>query len=97
MRLDDEYHPRNPGPFTSVDHPGPLFSTIYRPNPATNLMNLRTGTIFGKLELTAYVSNLLNTHPSLYDLSSLGVGGSALGETFTFRPRTFGVNSIYRW
>jgi outer membrane receptor protein involved in Fe transport len=49
------------------------------------------------MELSLYVNNALNDHPFLYDLAALGVGGSALGSTFTVRPRTVGMGMLYRW
>ncbi|MEJ1960876.1 MAG: TonB-dependent receptor [Gammaproteobacteria bacterium] len=98
VRVDDQYRPRNPGPFTSIDHPdSSTFSALFVPNPAQNTLNFRAGIGINGLEGSFYVNNVLNDHPYLYDLSALGVGGSALGSTFTMRPRTIGTNFIYRW
>ena len=95
--INDNYHSKNHGPFTNLSHPGPLYNALFQPNPATNLLNVRAGMYLGRLQLTAFLKNALNTHPSLYDLSALGVGGSALGATFTFEPRTIGMEAIYKW
>ncbi|HEY0942730.1 MAG TPA: TonB-dependent receptor [Steroidobacter sp.] len=98
VRLDDQYRPENPGPFTSLDHPGtPNYSTLYQPNPSQNMLNFRTGVAINGMEISLYVNNVLNDHPYLYDLAALGVGGSALGSTFTVRPRTVGMGFLYRW
>ncbi|WP_175597211.1 TonB-dependent receptor [Peristeroidobacter soli] len=98
LRVDDQYRPKNPGPFTSLDHPGtPNYSTLYQPNPSQNILNFRAGMMVNGMELSLYVNNALNDHPFLYDLAALGVGGSALGSTFTVRPRTVGMGMLYRW
>jgi outer membrane receptor protein involved in Fe transport len=98
LRVDDQYRPENPGPFTSLDHPGtPNYSTLYQPNPSQNMLNFRAGLGLDGMEVSLYVNNVLNDHPYLYDLAALGVGGSALGSTLTVRPRTIGMGLIYRW
>lgn len=98
VRLDDQYHPKNNGPFTNLDHPGDIGqTTIFQPNPSYNMLNLRAGIGIGGMEWSIYVNNVGNVHPFMYDLSALGVGGSAVGSTFTVRPRTIGAGWIYRW
>ncbi len=98
VRLDDQYHPKNNGPYTNLDHPGDIGqTTVFQPNPGYNMLNFRAGLGIGGMEWSIYVNNVGNVHPFMYDLSALGVGGSAVGSTFTVRPRTIGAGWIYRW
>jgi outer membrane receptor protein involved in Fe transport len=81
-------------------------SYAYTP-AATTFISLRTGVAVDKRwSLSAFVDNLLDSHPELppssyahSDLDGYNPSGppSALLRFYTFRPRTIGVTSSYRF
>ncbi len=98
MRVDDEYQSR-----PKWAGPGQDAATLqYDPAnyflSSTNFASVRTGTTFGGWQVSAFVDNLLDSHPvTNYNWSiDPGNGGSRLQRDFTFRPRTMGLTFIYR-
>jgi outer membrane receptor protein involved in Fe transport len=59
-------------------------------NPATNIVSLRAGMTFDRLDVAVYANNLLNSHPQL-DLTHQD-SNTALFEARTFRPLTIGLS-----
>jgi iron complex outermembrane receptor protein len=100
LRLDDEYHSNNPGPFAQYNplNVASLTATAFTPNPATNIMNLHIGTTWKRWNVAAYVKNLLDGHPILYNngFSTIQNPGGP-GAAITFRPRTIGATVEYKW
>jgi outer membrane receptor protein involved in Fe transport len=96
IRADYEFQSRRTHAIPAED---PLVVNFYDPglvpNPATNLVSLRTGMTFTKFNVALYVDNLFDAHPQL-DLQHQD-GGTALFEANTFRPRTIGVALDYRY
>ncbi len=98
VRLDDEYQsaPKWGGPAQDA--------TTLQYDPAnyflssTNFASLRSGMTFGGWQVSAFVDNLLDSHPvTNYNWSiDPGDGTSRLQRQFTFRPRTMGLTFIYR-
>lgn len=62
--------------------------------PAHSSLDLRTGVRFAGADVSLFVNNLLNDHPSL----SLGhdAPGSGFWRTTTLRPRTIGITASYK-
>ena len=98
IRMDDEYQsaPKWPGPgqdaATLQYDPANYFLS------STNFASLRSGMTFGGWQVSAFVDNLLDSHPvTNYNWSiDPGDGTSRLQRQFTFRPRTMGLTFIYR-
>jgi outer membrane receptor protein involved in Fe transport len=89
VRLDDEFQSKL-NKLTIAEDPGTAY---YDPgatnNPATNLLNLRTGVTINQINVALFANNVLNTHPQLnlqhQDSATL------LYEAETFRPLTIGL------
>jgi outer membrane receptor protein involved in Fe transport len=90
VRADWEYtsHLNTPTPVQDVN------ALSYDPNlvnnPATNLVSLRAGMTFDKVDVALYADNLLNAHPQL-DLTHQD-SYTLLYEARTFRPLTIGLS-----
>ena len=95
IRADYEYESRRTRPIAEEDPATTFFDPGLVPNPATNLVSLRTGMTFKKFNVALYVDNLFDSHPQL-DLQHED-GATALFEATTFRPRTVGVAVDYRY
>ncbi len=91
----DVYRSRNPGPFSALE---PANFISYNPgvvgDPATNVFNARLGLEMGGYNISLFANNLFNTQPQL------SLADSQLGDprfyAYTLRPRTVGLNVIYR-
>ncbi len=73
--------------------------------PATNFVTLRTTMMFGKLQVAAFVDNLLDSHTLINYNYSINPGTAPSGVNsattrlergWTFRPRTMGFTFTYR-
>jgi outer membrane receptor protein involved in Fe transport len=101
LRLDDEYHSRNPGPFgesnpNNASYFGSFASgSAFIPNPAINTLNIRVGGTWARWDVSVYALNTLNNHPLLYNQQFIAVQNP--GTAFTLRPLTIGIASAYRW
>jgi outer membrane receptor protein involved in Fe transport len=75
----------------------------YNPNAVfllrqTDLLSARVGMRFSGLDVSAFVNNLADSHPTLSQALSGGIGPvPTLYQQTTFRPRTFGVTATYRY
>ena len=89
LHAQDVAHSHNPGPFAS-EHPNAL---IYAPtrtsDPATNQLDLRASAHWPRVELSAFVNNVLDAQPVLQRRNAVPV--DTLFYATTFRPRTSGV------
>jgi hypothetical protein len=64
--LEDAYHSKNNGPFSTHDPADIVVSDKdLVPDPATNMLNLRAGVRFTHLDLSLFLNNALNSHPQL--------------------------------
>ena len=64
----------------------------------TNLLSARVGMRWSGLDVSAFVNNLADSHPTLSQALSGGIGPvPTLYQQTTFRPRTFGVTATYRY
>jgi outer membrane receptor protein involved in Fe transport len=92
---EDIYRTKNPGPFAN-QIPGSLgYIPALRPNPATNMMNLRVGAVQGKMETSLFINNVINSLPKLNKY--VDYSASPVIDYSTFRPRTVGVNVDYHF
>jgi iron complex outermembrane recepter protein len=86
---EDAYHSRNSGPFSNDIPGGVSYAPNNVANPATNLLNLRSGVKWDKYDVSLFVNNVLNSNPNLYKQTASPT--STLTWYRTFQPLTFGV------
>jgi outer membrane receptor protein involved in Fe transport len=94
VRLDDEYHSKNPGSFGVQDPNNASFQPWFIANPSTNELNVHVGTAWDGWDLAIYALNALNSHPVLFDTQNSPVGPPASANTI--RPLTIGISANYR-
>ncbi|QUD90546.1 TonB-dependent receptor [Phenylobacterium montanum] len=95
VRVEDIYHSRNPGPYSSYNPQNLLYDTAIPANPATNELRVRAGGTYRGVDLSLFANNVLDAHPALYRYHDLP--GSTLFTNVTLRPRTIGVSVAYRY
>ena len=95
IRADYEFNSRRTHPVPAEDPQTTYYDPGLVPDPATNLVSLRTGMSFNKFDLALYVDNLFDAHPQL-DLQHED-STTALYEATTFRPRTVGLSADYKF
>jgi iron complex outermembrane receptor protein len=97
------YTSQSPGPFITQNAFSLNYYPLATPDPATHLYNGRVGYTMGKLDLTAYVNNILNNTPALskYQANNTGCNPGSTVQCYnlisytTFRPRTIGITALY--
>jgi iron complex outermembrane recepter protein len=94
MSAEDVFHSHNSGPFTEADPTSSNYWPSLRPDPSTNMLNLRAGLSLAKFAVTLFINNALNSQPAMQRLSD--VPASKLYYASTFQPRTFGLNFTWR-
>jgi iron complex outermembrane receptor protein len=94
-RLDDEFHSKNPGPFTFQNPDSVSYSPLQPVNESQNLINLRLGTIVHEWDLAVFGANLANAHPLLNVTPDSQL--APYGHAYTLPSRTIGVTANYRW
>jgi iron complex outermembrane receptor protein len=112
VRLDAERETKNNRP-TAFEDPrtvqylacsqltGAVTPCSFTP-PATTFVSLRAGSTFSGWQVSAFVDNLLDTHPILgfsyegTDPYGPQPGISPLYRNYTYRPRTFGITVTHR-
>jgi outer membrane receptor protein involved in Fe transport len=95
VRIDDEYHSKNPGPFTFQNPEAVSYNPLLKVPQSQNRLNLHVGTTVNGWEVAFFGTNLANDHPLLY--FNPPSQEPALGIEDTLPPRTFGVTGIHRW
>ena len=95
LRLEDVFHSKNPGPFASYDPAAISYAPQIPPNPSTNVLNFRVSAEYQKLEVEAFVNNLLNSTPLLN--RGQDTPTSDLFYRTTLRPRTVGVGAYWHF
>lgn len=93
LRIEDIFHSRNPGPFHEDDPTSVNYNLGIRPDPSTNLVNLRASLNWASYDAALFVNNLFDSQPMLLRFSI------AVPEfiTTTFRPRTVGMSVSWRF
>jgi outer membrane receptor protein involved in Fe transport len=94
-RLDNEYHSKNPGPYTFANPDSTGYIAGQPVNGSQNITNLRVGTLTHGWDVAVYGKNLANSHPLLN--ATLDSQFAAIGHDYTLTPRTVGVTAAYRW
>ena len=95
LRADDEFHSKNPGPFAQQFTNNVAVDPNFVANPSTNVLNVHLGAAWNGWDTSIYALNVLNSHPLLYNTAL--ETAQFVGPTYTVRPLTIGVRSIYRW
>jgi len=107
VRLDYEYQSKN-HTRTAAEDPS-VSPTVYNPYsyspPPTTFVSMRAGITVNKWSVSAFVDNLFDSHPimppSSYATSDVDTnanpGQGVLVRSFTFRPRTMGITSVYHF
>lgn len=90
LRLEYQYHSRNPGPFISQIQASPNYFPLDVPDPATHLLNARADFLAGALDVGVFINNVTNSHPMIGESQFSGL--SNLITYSTFRPRTIGLS-----
>lgn len=70
------------------------YSTNVRVITSYSYFNLRVGTHFGQMQLSAFANNMFNDHPVLNGYTE---GGQAYFEDVTLKPRTIGLTAEFRY
>ena len=73
----------------------PFYDARLLPVPAYNQVNLRLGARQNKFDLSLFVQNLTNARPAL-ELFAGGYYDPQDWQTYTLRPRTYGVTLAWR-
>ena len=93
--LQDMYTSRNPGPFSTDDPLAVTYAPLRRPNPPTNVLNLRATASWHDFELALFVNNVLDSQPTLQVRNHIST--SDLVYATTLRPRTIGLQGNVRF
>jgi iron complex outermembrane receptor protein len=96
FRAEDIFRSQNPGPFALQDPQSPHYVPGYRPDPATNLLNLRASLRWSRYDAVLFVNNALNAQPTIQLANpTFQVAQNLLAGTF--RPRTIGLSGTWRF
>jgi outer membrane receptor protein involved in Fe transport len=112
VRIDAEHQTKNNRLTPAADPNTSQYTTCaqlsgaaipcYAAPPAYTFVSLRVGSNFGGWNVSAFVDNLLDTHPLLstswYGQDPYGPqpGNPPLADAYTIRPRTFGITVTHR-
>ena len=87
LRAEDIFRSRNPGPFQDADPASPNYFPDNKPDPSTNLLNLRATFQRASYDVTLFANNALDSRPTI-NRFFFSVPASV---ATTFRPRTVGL------
>ncbi len=90
IRAEDTFHSRNPGPFFADNPASRLYSPETRPDPSTNMLNVRASVRWPSFDLAIFVNNALDSQPTLGRIPDSPNPVANIVAT-TFRPRTVGL------
>jgi len=97
IRAEDTFHSHNPGPFFADNPASPLYSPGFRPDPSTNILNLRASVRWPSFDLAIFVNNALDSQPTLGRRpDNPNVPVTNIVAT-TLRPRTVGLSGTWRF
>jgi len=94
-RIDEIVHSHNPGPFTELDPKAIGYDPRIVADPATNILNLKLGLTWLKLDLRLFVNNALDDHPLLQTYAD--APGALPLYAHTLTPRTWGLSGTGRF
>jgi hypothetical protein len=95
VRVEEIVHSHNPGPFSELDSKNSEYDPGLRADPATDLLNLQLGVTWGTSDIKLFVDNAPDSQPALQ--RDVDAPGSPLVYAYTFRPRTVGVRTNWRF
>lgn len=95
LRIEDIFRRRNPGPFQDDDPTSVNYNPNNRPDPSTNLVNLRATLRWASYDAALFVNNALDSQPTILR-SNEGTGLPFFFAT-TFRPRTVGLSASWHF
>ncbi len=100
LRVDWEYEGAGKWQSPQQDPNTAQFDAEFYKLPATNFVSMRGGMALGQWTVEPFVDNLFDAHPvTNYDFS-IAYNAAALGRlerNYTFRPRTFGITTTFRY
>jgi iron complex outermembrane recepter protein len=96
FRAEDIFRSQNPGPFALQDPGSPQYNPAYRPDPATNLLNLRASVRWGRYDAALFINNAFNSLPTIQRTNPTFVVTQNVIAA-TFRPRTAGLTVSWRY
>jgi iron complex outermembrane receptor protein len=88
-------HSHNPGPFSELDPRSISYSPRYTADPATYQLNVQIGISGAHWDTTLFVNNAFNSLPVLQ--RNADAGDSSLIYAYTFRPRTVGITTNWKF
>jgi hypothetical protein len=98
VRVDWEYASKSPW-LAAVQDPaagGQYFYGYSYPYPRNNYTSLRAGVNFKDVQLTAFCDNLFDSHTTTnYILGQTDATFTPQQNTYTYRPRTFGLTLVW--
>lgn len=94
LHVEDSFKSHDGGMLPWLHPNASAYYPTWTPNPATNVLNARVTMTFDRLEVAAYVTNIINDHPVLYRY--LDGETSTLPYAVTLTPRTFGLSVDYK-
>ncbi len=102
-RVDFEYASRNPWLSPVQDPNSAQYNSGFSYTlPATSFFSLRSGVNLGSWQLSAFVDNLFDKHPTINYALGQSDGNNPAGppseqqNAWTFRPRTIGITATLR-
>jgi iron complex outermembrane recepter protein len=95
IRAEDIFHSKNSGPFSSDIPASTGYAPLIPANPSTNQLNLRTGIVWSRIDLSLFVNNVLNGHPAIGRYQD--TAAARLFTDTTFRPLTGGITAEFRF
>jgi hypothetical protein len=94
LHAEDVFRSENPGPFYERHPASPYYNPLARPNPSTNVLNLRAVFAWPRMDAALFANNALNSRPLL---SAERTDDPPLSVATTFRPRTIGISASWRF
>ena len=88
-------HSHNPGPFSELDPRSISYSPFYTADPATYQLNVQIGMSSAHWDNKLFINNAFNSLPVLQ--RNADAGNSSLIYAYTFRPRTVGVTTNWKF
>jgi hypothetical protein len=91
----DIFRSSNPGPFAQNDPSSAYYAPGSPPDPSTNLLNLRASLRRQHWDVAVFLNDALGSQPTLQ--STNGEAGYPVFFATTFRPRSAGINTTFRF
>jgi iron complex outermembrane receptor protein len=106
-RLTNDFRSANSGPFLYQFADSALYDPDLKPGPSVNQLDLRLGRKWQGIDLSLFVSNVLDAAPAMvnpqashyvgYDFNSGDAVSSPIFAYSTLRPRTIGITGTYNF